>query len=369
MWNLVLAMKVFQHRTIESFRRELSRNRQLREICGLSDSVRRKHLVPPSGVFSRFVQLLKAEQGEVDRLFASLVGRLYEELPDFGKLLAGDGKYIDSYAKRPSEEPNAGAGARAESDAKFSMKEYHYMGNDGKEHTKKETHYGFKVHVMCDVRTELPVAFAVKPGNFDERKVLEEMVGALPEWQKNIAYAIMADRGYDSTELIKYLKDAGIIPIIDIRNCWKDGEKTKQYKNTDIVYDYAGQVYYVDETGEKHKMLYRGYDASRNCLRYEYRGKRHRINVDYDERVFLPIARDSKKFERLYKARTSVERLNGRIDRDFMFEDHCLRGLAKTRLMVGLSFIVMNAMALGKIKEGIVKGLAAHTNVGLTKAA
>ena len=29
--------------------------------------------------------------------------------------------------------------------------------------------------------------------------------------------------------------------------------------------------------------------------------------------VFVPIARDSKKFERLYKKRTEVERLNGRI--------------------------------------------------------
>jgi hypothetical protein len=347
MWNLFLAMKVFQHRTIESFRRELGRNRQLRETCGLADSVRRKHLVPPSGVFSRFIRLLESEQAEVDGLFASLVGRLREELPDFGELLAGDGKCVDSYAKRPSEKPSAAAGERAESDAKFSIKEYHYTGSDGKEHTIKETHYGFKVHAACDARTGLPVGFIVDAGNSDERKALEKIVGAFPDWQKERAYAIMADRGYDSTELIKYLKDAGIIPVIDIRNCWKDGEETRQYKNTDIVYDYAGQVYYVDDAGKKHKMLYRGCDASRNCLRYEYRGKRRRISVGYDERVFLPIARDSKKFERLYRARTSVERLNGRIDRDFMFEDHCLRGLAKTRLMVAISFIVMNAMALG----------------------
>ena len=52
-----------------------------------------------------------------------------------------------------------------------------------------------------------------------------------------------------------------------------------------------------------------------------------------------------------------------------MFEDHCLRGLAKTKLMVSLSFIVMNAMALGKIKEGISQGLAAHTKTGLPNVA
>ena len=160
----------------------------------------------------------------------------------------------------------------------------------------------------------------------------------------------------------------GIIPIIDIRNCWKDGEETKQHKSTDIVYDYVGQVYYADGAGKKHKMLYKGYDRGKKCLRYEYGGKTYKIYVSYDERVFLPIARDSLKFKRLYKARTSVERLNGRLDRDFMFEGHCLHGLAKTKLMVSLSFIVMNAMALGKIKEGVIQRLAAHTKTGLTKA-
>jgi hypothetical protein len=49
MWNLIIAMKVFGHRTIASFRRELGRNSQLRKICGLEDFGRKKHLVPPAG--------------------------------------------------------------------------------------------------------------------------------------------------------------------------------------------------------------------------------------------------------------------------------------------------------------------------------
>jgi len=190
---------------------------------------------------------------------------------------------------------------------------------------------------------------------------MAEVLEAFPDAQKQRAYAIMLDRGYDSAKLIKQVKREGIIPIIDIRNCWKDGEETRQCKDTDIVYDYAGHVYYIDDAGNKHKMLYKGYDSKKKCLRYEYNNKTYRIYTSYDERIFLPIARDSKKFKKLYKMRTSAERLNGRLDRDFMFEDHCLRGLAKTKLMVSLSLIVMNAMALGKIKEGISQGLAANT--------
>ena len=52
MWNLIIAMKVFGHRTVASFRRELKRNSQLRKICGLEDFGRKKHLVPPARVFS-----------------------------------------------------------------------------------------------------------------------------------------------------------------------------------------------------------------------------------------------------------------------------------------------------------------------------
>jgi len=66
----------------------------------------------------------------------------------------------------------------------------------------------------------------------------------------------------------------------------------------------------------------------------------------------LPIARDSGKFKRLYKGRTAVERLNGRLDRDYMFEEHYIRGLKKMTLMVGLSMIIMNGMAIGKIRNG-----------------
>ena len=37
MLNLIYAMKIFGHRSVESFRKELSRNSQLRIACGLSE--------------------------------------------------------------------------------------------------------------------------------------------------------------------------------------------------------------------------------------------------------------------------------------------------------------------------------------------
>ena len=63
-----------------------------------------------------------------------------------------------------------------------------------------------------------------------------------------------------------------------------------------------------------------------------------------------------------------VERLNGRLDRDFMFEDHCIRGLKKMKLRVSLTLLTMNAMALAKIHRGVTQHLAALTRLPLSRA-
>lgn len=113
----------------------------------------------------------------------------------------------------------------------------------------------------------------------------------------------------------------------------KMSKKQSNIKDTNIVYNYKGDVYFVDEKGIDQKMKYEGYDKQKKCLRYSYEGKMHKIYIRYDERVFLPIARDSDKFKRIYKGRTAVERLNGRLDRDYIFENHCIRGLKKMTTM------------------------------------
>jgi hypothetical protein len=363
MWNLIIAMKVFGHRTVASFRRELERNSQLRKICGLEDFANKKHLAPPARVFTNFLKLLSDEQTEIDKLFEDAVFELMEKLPEFGKLTAGDGKYLDSYAKRADKNPNDKAGNRAESDAAWGVKEYHYEDKNGKPQVKKEYHYGFKAHIICDVKTELPISYNVLTANSDEKKAMLDMLGKMSNKMLDRMDYLTLDRGYDSTEMIRGAKAAGIKPIVDIRNCWKDGESTKQYKDTDIVYDYQGNVYIVDDKGRQKKMTYEGYDCQKKCLRYSYKGKVYKIYISYDERVFLPVARDSIKFDRLYKGRTAVERLNGRLDRDYMFEDHCIRGLKKMKLMVSLTLLTMNAMALGKINQGATENLAALTKL------
>ncbi|HAP32718.1 MAG TPA: DDE transposase, partial [Firmicutes bacterium] len=67
-WNSVLAGVVYQHPSIESLRRELRRNAQLRELCGF-DLWHGERAVPLSYVYSRFCRKLMGCQEEVNKMF------------------------------------------------------------------------------------------------------------------------------------------------------------------------------------------------------------------------------------------------------------------------------------------------------------
>lgn len=79
--------------------------------------------------------------------------------------------------------------------------------------------------------------------------------------------------------------------------------------------------------------------------------QRIRIPLSYDLRIFMPIGRPSYKWQREYNKRTSVERVNSRLDVSFGFEQHTIRGMRKMKTRCGLSLCVMLAMAVGRVKE------------------
>ena len=124
----------------------------------------------------------------------------------------------------------------------------------------------------------------------------------------------------------------------------------REIENQPIAYTEEGEVFYIVDLNNYEKMKYLGYDRENKALRYtRYNtGKKiYRIPLETDYRIFTPVARDSKKFKKKYKMRTEIERLNGRIDRDYNF----IRGQRKTELMLNLTFIVMLTIAKGHIKN------------------
>ena len=351
-WNSILIMPLLECSTVEQLRRELSRNRDLRKICGFDDYNHifgKNKLVPPSKSYTNMFKNLKKIEPLLKKCFYELRNFMYDNLKDFGKDVGEDGKIFESKAKRPNINGDEND-ARCDMDADFTIKENYYKDpKTGESKVKKRTYFGYRYHLLADVNYELPIEYTVTRASVSEKKELIKHINMLDKELIEKIETLEADKGYDDVKIINFLSENDIKSVIDIRNLWKDGETTKQYKNTNIVYTYRGEVGKINEKGEFEKLKYLGYDKIKKTLRYSDGGKVISIEISYDKRIFTMIARDSKKWERQYNKRTALERINGRFDRDFNLENNKVRGLKKATVMIDIMMIGMLAMAKGHI--------------------
>jgi hypothetical protein len=366
MWNAVIAMIVLGHPRYADLIRELNRNVQLRFMCGFDMLCN----VPGPDNMSRFVAKLEAHQEDIMGIFIRQSELLYKLLPDFGERLAIDSKWVWSSANGRSDRKNPDG--RSETDAEWGRKTYAWKNEDGSEGASVKKCFGFKMHVIVDAKYELPVAFIDSGAASSDikwgRKLLESLADKRPQILDKCKY-VMADKGYDDTKLILWLKSKGIKAIIDKRCMWGEDEEKELPGNSGRYYNEAGEVFCYSETKkERHRMIPAGYDKDRDTLRMKcpvgvYGAvcsesencrmcKNIRVNLSVDERIFTQVDRNSYKWTRLYKARTAVERVNSRLDVSFGFEIRRVRGMKKMDLLTALAFTVMNTLAIGSIREG-----------------
>ena len=169
MWNALIAGIVFQHPSIESLIRELSRNPSLLEACGFNILPRQKKpvaelkrneetgqmeiiwsgggdayfLVPGSWTFSRFLKNV-IELEEYSRMVSGMVRNLREslmkELPEFGCHLGYDGKAIKSYS---TGQESRKTGETSDKDADWGKHETKGINSEtGKQWTKVNSWFG-----------------------------------------------------------------------------------------------------------------------------------------------------------------------------------------------------------------------------------
>jgi hypothetical protein len=366
MWNALIAMIVLGHPRFADLIRELRRNVQLRYMCGFECLEK----VPGPDNMSRFVAKLEIHGEDIMSVFVELSEMLYELLPDFGESLALDSKWVWSSANRRSarKEPDG----RSETDAEWGRKDYSGTHEDGKEWSKTLKCFGFKMHVLVDAKYELPVAFISSGANGSDivygKKLLEQIEKDRPYIIQRCRY-FTADRAYDDTPLILWLKGKGVKAIIDKRKMWREENEKELPRYPRRYYNETGEIFcYSEHKSERHRMIPAGYDAERDTLRMKcpvgvYGAtcveagtctlcKNIRVKLGVDERIFTQVDRTSYKWKTLYRSRTAVERVNSRLDVSFGFEARRVRGMKKMSMLTALAFAVMDTLAVGSIRAG-----------------
>lgn len=388
MWNAVIAGIVFQHPSAAALLRELRRNGELRQLCGFNP-FGGEASAPSDDAMERFLKLIVEHFSMLTDMFHELVDELKKELPDLGSKTAIDSKAIQSFGNQVTDEKKLeNPDGRRDTDANWGKKIYKGIRKDGTTWEKVKKWFGYKLHLMVDSVYELPLAFSVDVASSSDMINLTPLVEDLKKHHKKIhddAEECSADKGYDSAENNAELFDEhGIKPVIDKRTMWRDQKyKTLHPDRYDVFcYDETGKVYCSCPSMQKgddelRELAFVGFEKDRGTLKYrcpaaafgfECQGRTNceklspvgvgdfgrivRVPLELDRRVFTPISRPTDKWQKAYNLRTSVERVNGRIDQVLGFEHHNIRGKAKMEMRVTLALVVMLAMALGRIRTG-----------------
>ena len=189
LWRAYVACFVLNSSTISAGLRQIGDDPLLSEVVGGA---------PSKFALSRFIRKLKDHTDLLDACMASLVSGVREFLPDLGEQVAVDSTDIKAWSSWRRSDP----------DAQSSVK----TGTDGRPHWW----YGFKAHVACDTRHEIPLHGFVTPANKSDVQQLPPSIEGVRAMGLNPTH-VLADAGYDSAANIAYVEEIDAIPIIKRR--------------------------------------------------------------------------------------------------------------------------------------------------------
>lgn len=391
LWGTLLLTIALRHVTIENCLGELRRNEGLRRLIGIESE---EH-VPKKWNMSRFLQVLGRERHRpaLRAIFDSMIQRLGEVVPDLGQDTAGDSTGLSARRSEAVKKAIAAGGEEEVTDEQGlplpsgGRKEYR---DDSGKVTKVLEWFGYKGHLLVDVKHEVILAWHVTSTKTTDGDMIEPLVEQakdnLPEDRiKTLAY----DKAADDKAIHELLKDHEIKPVIQIRSCWQNQTEKLvpgQERRGNIVHDEAGTVFCCDTTSQpavKHKMAYIGHEPERETLKYRCPAKHEgwscpmssicnagktygltvRVKQETDLRRFPPIPRATKKFEELYKGRTAVERVNSRLKVFWGTDDGNITGAARFHAYFGAVMLVHAAFATLLAAAQRFGGVLGQTNL------
>ena len=363
LWGVVLLTVFFRHTSFESTLGELSRNEALCELIGIKSPAG----IPKKWNISRFLKRLGSSPHRelTEDVFKIMVERLASEIKDLGRECAADATHLSARCGRSLQKsdklPEPSGGRKEYTDDKGNV-------------TRIVEWFGYKLHLLVDSHHEVALSYKVSSTKTGDNTVLPKLVDQAEDVLGEDRIKVLAyDKAADDRKVYQRLEDSHIKPVIENRSHWpKDGDSEQKLPghdgNSNIVYDESGTIYCYDTVSRipvRRRMAYMGYEPSRGTLKYRcparhygFRcpsekicnggkayGKTLRVKREIDLRRFPPIPRATKRFEREYKKRSSVERVNGRLKVFWGADDGNITGAERFHGYIGAVMITHLAFA------------------------
>lgn len=363
LWGVVVLSVLCRYVWLNDCLEELHRNPTLCRLLG----IRAVAHIPGPHNLSRFLDLLGRPEplAALRGVFDTLVAELGAAVPELGRHTAGDSTALKGKAKRA---PQAVQQEIEEGLPQPSGGKKEYTDEEGTV-VKVYEWFGYKLHLLVDVKYEVALAYHVSDTGLGDNEGVEALVeqaeANLGEGRiETLAY----DKAADDSKVHETLHEHGIKAVIENRSLWRQEKEKVLRVGLPLVYDEAGTVYCYDTVSDppvKKQMACIGYEKGRETVKYRCPavhadlpcpsrekcngGKRYgltvRVRCTEDLRRFPPIGRATKQFERLYKGRTAVERVNGRLKVFWGVDDGNVVGARRFHAQVGVVMVVHVALA------------------------
>jgi len=353
LWHCLVAFGCLGVKEATEGLRYLELSSELRRLCGMQS----KKDIPSKHAFYRFEKRLLKHLDLLEEMFATLVRQLSVRLPGFGQRLATDSTKVHSLAN--------GKKAAADLDASWKKYEHVYLDEEGKARKSAVKWFGYKLHLLVDAVYELPIAAHLSTAKDNDSThfpgLWRKAQGNLPGL-KEVAQSNALDKGYDETNVHQLLWADGVAPIIPLRNLTEEENKVLLPQNQQVCprgealrfdgFESARNALRFDRPKNCPKVCGRGYcELSAGC-----RQKLSRVRIEAETLRHLgPVPRDSKKFQRLYRGRTAVERVNSRLKEHWGLDCMRRRGLGRVKIWAMLSLLCMNAFAVTMAEKGLMQ--------------
>jgi hypothetical protein len=392
LWGVVLFTIALRHPAFEACLAELHRNAPLCRLIAIPSVDK----IPNDYNVSRFLEVLGTEPHltEVRKVFNVLVQRLGIAVPDLGVHDAADSTGLNA---RPKKNADAVAEEVKQGLPQPSGGRKEYKDDEGKV-VKVVEWFGFKHHMLVDVKHEVPLAYAITDTKAGDNELVGQLVEQAkanlpPERIKTLAY----DKAGDDAKVHELLHQEGIKPLIQMRSLWKKEEDQERPLPTkegrryplNVLHDEAGTIYCFDMVSDppvRHQMSFIGYEKDREELKYrcpslhegwerpcpsvercnenKTYGLAVRVPCELDLRRFPPIPRATLQFERRYKGRTAVERVNARMKVFWGIDDGNVTGARRFHAYTGVVMIVCVAFATLLARTARREGSMGDTRLG-----
>ncbi len=227
--------------------------------------------------------------------------------------------------------------------------------------------FGYKVHLIVDAKSQLPLEVKVTPGNeADSPQAKPLLKGAKEKHPENTIDTSAMDSAYDSHENYRFaIEDAKVAPIIALnpRGGVDAVTSSALYLAEDGSYTcLAGfKVVYWGKEEKRGRLKFRCPAALGKCeclFRYSCSqsryGRTFYLHPKRDYRLIGPIPRGTDLWQEKYNARTSVERAYSEEKGSHRLANPKVRGLAKVKIHV---YLALCAQVIKRIGAEIIKRL------------